>query len=299
MTQQQESIADELKQAIRQAALESLGPAVRQGTRSAAKLAVAKAPELVAKYMHPGDGGSRPGDLGGKATAKAAEALSGMGGRGRIAGFLLSKLTGRGGGGAPTGAGRGRRMPVQQHIYLSLPIKQAYVAWTEYKQWPRYMHRVNQLDTQIDEKAARLKITEKMWGFSRPFTAEVVTQRPYERIKWNTTEGPRHGGVINFHEVAPRLTLVEVNVDHWPSGPVEKVARGARFVKRAVRADLHRFQGWIEMKDDDELDAMEGWRGTVEQGRIVKSHEDALDEERQEQGAGQADGGRQAERVGQ
>jgi uncharacterized membrane protein len=283
----QDSIAEELRDAVRQAALEVLGPALRQGTRSAANLAVTKGPGFVAKHMLRDDGGAGLGDLGAQVTSKATQALSGMGGKSRLASFVLSKMAG-GGGGAPTGSGRGRRMPVQQLIYLSVPVRDAYLGWTEYKQWPRYMHRANQVDARIDDQKARLKITEKMWGFTRPSTAEVVTQRPYERIKWRSTEGPRHTGVINFHELAPRLTLVEVNLDHWPSGPVEKVARGARFVKRAVRADFHRFQGWIEMKDEDELTALEGWRGTIEDGKIVKSHEDALEEERGQEAARRA-----------
>jgi hypothetical protein len=180
-------------------------------------------------------------------------------------------------------------MPVQQFVYVSVPIKHAYNGWTEYKQWPRYMHRANQVDSQIDDREARVKVTEKMWGFKRPFTAEVVTQKPDERIKWNATEGVKHTGVINFHEVGPRLTLVEVNVDHAPSGPLERLARGARFVKRAVRADFHRFQAWIEMKDDEELEELEGWRGTVEGGQIVTTHEDALEEERREEEGEQPD----------
>jgi uncharacterized membrane protein len=280
-----ETVSHELKQAMRDAALEVLGPAARQATLLAAKYAVSKGPEVVARHVMPGV--SKAGGAGGLAEqmrSKGLEALSDMGGVGGFAGKLLSKLGGRGkGGGAASGWGRGRRMPVQQFVYVSVPIKHAYNGWTEYKQWPRYMHRANQVDSQIDDREARVKVTEKMWGFKRPFTAEVVTQKPDERIKWNATEGVKHTGVINFHEVGPRLTLVEVNVDHAPSGPLERLARGARFVKRAVRADFHRFQAWIEMKDDEELEELEGWRGTVEAGQIVTTHEDALEEERREE----------------
>jgi uncharacterized membrane protein len=270
-----ETIAQELKQAVREAALEVLGPAARQATTSAAKYAVRKGPELVAKNVMPA--ASQAGGLGGLAQHAISGALSGSGGLGGLAGKLLSKL-GRGGG-AATGWGHNRRMPVQQLIYASVPVRDAYNGWTEYKQWPRYMHRANQVDAQVDEQQARVKVTEKLWGFKRPFTAEIVTQRPDQQIRWNSTEGSKHTGVINFHELGPRLTLIEVNLDHSPSGPVEKLARGARFVKRAVRADFHRFQGWIEMKSDDELEELEGWRGTIEAGRIVKTHEDAVAEE--------------------
>jgi uncharacterized membrane protein len=280
-----ETVSQELKQAVRDAALEVLGPAARQATLLAAKYAVSKGPEVVAKRVVPGV--SKAGGAGGLAEqvrSAGFEALSGMGGIRGVAGKLLSKLGGRGKGGGPaSGWGRNRRMPVQQFVYLSVPVKHAYNGWTEYKEWPRYMHRANQVDAEIDEKEARVKVTEKMWGFKRPFTAQVVAQKPDERIKWNATEGVKHTGVINFHELGPRLTLVEVNVDHAPSGPIERLARGARFVKRAVRADFHRFQAWIEMKDEEELEALEGWRGTVEDGQIVTSHEDALEEEKREE----------------
>ena len=278
------TVAQELRQAVREAALEVFGPAARQATSSAAKYAVRKGPELVTKNVMPTvlKAGGASG-LAQQAMSKGGEALSGAGGIGSLAVKLLSKLGGKGRGDPATGWGKGRRMPIQQHIYVSVPVRQAYDGWTEYKQWPRYMHRANQVDAQVNEKEARVKVTGKMWGFKRPFTAEVVAQRPDQYIKWNATEGVKHTGVINFHELGPRLTLIEVNLDHSPSGPVEKLARGARFVKRAVRADFHRFQGWIEMKSDDELEELEGWRGTIEGGRIVKSHEDALEEEQPEQ----------------
>jgi uncharacterized membrane protein len=278
-----ETVAHELRQAIQEAAIEVLGPAARQATSSAAKYAVNKGPELVAKHVMPAvfkAGG--PDGLAQQARSMGAQALSESGGIRGFVGKLMLKRRGKGGG-AATGWGHNRRMPVQHVIYVSVPIKDAYNGWTEYKQWPRYMHRANQVDAQINDQEARVKVTEKMWGFKRPFTAEVVTQRPDQHIKWNSTEGTKHTGVINFHELGPRLTLIEVNLDHSPSGPIEKIARGARYVKRAVRADFHRFQGWIEMKSDDELAELEGWRGTIEGGQIVTSHEDALKEEQREE----------------
>jgi uncharacterized membrane protein len=279
----EETLTRELKQAIRDAAMEVLGPAAREATTSAAKYAVSKGPELMSKNVMPAmaqRGG--PGGIAQEAISKGGQAISGAGGIKGVAGKLMSKLGG-GSGGDASGWGRNRRMPVQQWIWLSVSTRHAYNGWTEYKQWPRYMHRTNQIDPQVDDEAVRVKVTEKMWGFTRPFTAEVIEQRPDEHIKWQSTEGTKNAGVINFHEMGPRLTLVEVNLDHSPSGLVEKFARGTRFVKRAVRADFHRFQAWIEMKSDEELDEFEGWRGTIEGGQVVKTHEDAVEEEGGEQ----------------
>jgi uncharacterized membrane protein len=283
-----ETVVEELKSAIREAALEVLGPATRQATSTAAKYAVSKGPELVSKNLLPalGERGGA-GGIAKEAVSKGGEALSKAGGVGGLAGKLMSKLGGGGGGGQASGWGRNRRMPVQQEIFVSVPIKRAYTGWTEYKRWPEYMHRANQSDLDADEEKVRVKVTEKMWGFKRPFSAEVLSQQPDEHIKWNSTEGTKHTGIINFHELGPRLTLIEVNIDHSPSGPIEKIARGTRFVKRAIRADFHRFRAWIEMTDDEDI---EGWRGTVEDGKIVRSHEEALEaEQREEEEGGEED----------
>ena len=276
-----QSLADELKSAVREAALEVLRPAAREATTTATKYAATKGPELVTKNVMPAvmqRGG--PGGMAQEALSKGGEALSKSGGVGGLVGKAVSALGGGKGGGEASGWGKGRRMPVQQDVYVSAPIKRAYTAWTEYKRWPEYMHRANTSDVDVDEEKVRVKVTEKMWGFKRPFSAEIISQQPDEYIRWRATEGTKHTGVINFHELGPRLTLVEVNIDHSPSGPIEKIARGARFVKRAVRADFHRYKAWIEMLGDDE--EIEGWRGTIEDGVIVKSHEDAVEEEEQE-----------------
>ena len=117
-----------------------------------------------------------------------------------------------------------------------------------------------------------------MWGFKRQFTAEVVSQKPNHHIRWRSTEGTKHVGVIAFHSLGEHLTLISVNIDHAPSGfLVERMARGFRFSKRAIRADLHRFKGWIEHKSDDEIAEMEGWLGTIEGGQVTESHEDGIE----------------------
>ena len=197
---------------------------------------------------------------------------------------LVSKITGGGGkgkgGGAATGYGVKRRMPVQQDMYVSVSCEDAYKGWTEYKRWTEFMFRANQIDSDIQDEEdgeARIKVTEKMWGFKRPFSALVVSQVPNEHIRWRSTEGTKHVGTVAFHPLGDRLTLISVNIDHAPSGPIEKISRGARFDKRAIRSDFHRFKGWIETKSPEDVEEMEGWLGTIEDGKITQTHEDYLE----------------------
>src|SRR3954453_13165845 len=92
-----------------------------------------------------------------------------------------------------------------------------------------------------------------------------------------------HVGVITFHELSERLTRVELNIDLDPDGASEKIARRARFAKRAARADLKRFKAFVEMRDEE----TGAWRGAIEDGDVV-DEQDYEDEEEEEQEEPQA-----------
>src|SRR5436309_9000743 len=136
------------------------------------------------------------------------------------------------------GVGKGRRMPVQQAIDVAVARETAYYQFTQFEEWPQFMHRVKRV-TQEDD--CTLSFATKIWGKTKEFTAKIDTQRPDERVKWNVSQGITHTGVVSFHEIAPRLTRIELTLDVEPGGMLEKLARGARHIKRAARGDLHRF----------------------------------------------------------
>jgi uncharacterized membrane protein len=215
-------------------------------------------------------------DLGKKAKDKATEgakkvagdvADEKLGGAKKLAG--LKDLFGGGGDSdseeeeATEAHGSGRRMPIQQSVDVAVPIDEAYDQWTRFEDWPKFMHRVDSAQ-QIDDTT--VSISTKVWGITKQFQAEIVEQRPDERIEWHTEEGLAHSGVVTFHELAPRLTRIEVSMDVKPDSLVEKAGRGMRFTKRAVRGDLHRFKAFVEMDEDTE----KGWRGTIEDGDVKR-----------------------------
>jgi uncharacterized membrane protein len=236
----------------------------------------------------------KPGKVAAKATSKAArtvgdqvgtklkegvsEKVDEAGGAGGLvkeaAGGLLPGGGDSGGGkGGMPGVGKGRRMPVQQSMDVAVPIETAYNQWTQFEDWPEFMHRVTRV-TQEDD--CTVSFATKIWGKTKEFVAEIETQRPEERIKWRVSQGITHTGVVTFHELAPRLTRIELNVDVDPGSLLEKAARGMRHIKRAMRGDLHRFKAFIEMQ---ELETG-AWRGVIEDGELVDEHDDSYDEER-------------------
>jgi uncharacterized membrane protein len=181
-------------------------------------------------------------------------------------GLLSGGDSGSGGGSAAPGHGSGRRMPIQQAVDVATPIKVAYNLWTQFEEWPTFMHRVDSAE-QIDD--ATVAFTAKVWGINKRFEAEIVEQRPDERIEWDVSQGLAHSGVVTFHKLAPRLTRIEVTLDVNPDSLLEKMGRGMRFTKRAVRGDLHRFKAYAELAEEDEG----GWRGTIEDGKVKRKTE--------------------------
>jgi len=187
-------------------------------------------------------------------------------------------LPGGGGGGGKgkkgtPGVGKGRRMPVQQAVDIAVPLSTAYNQWTQFEEWPQFMHRLDQA-TQEDD--CNVSFRTKIWGMSKEFEAQIVEQRPDERIMWTVSKGVTHTGVVTFHELADRLTRVQVTLDVDPGSLLEKAARGMRHVKRAVRADLARFKAFIEMQEVE----TGAWRGVIHDGELVEEHDPKYDKKR-------------------
>ena len=136
---------------------------------------------------------------------------------------------------------------VDRTIELDVPVRTAYNQWTQFESFPKFLDEVESI-AQIDDTHTHWKV--KVAGVEREFDAEITEQHPDERVAWNSTGGEtEHAGVVTFHKLSPRLTRIELSLDIAPHGPIEKIGRGMRFTKRAVRADLHRFKAYAEMND--------------------------------------------------
>ena len=126
------------------------------------------------------------------------------------------------------------------------------------------MHRIESAE-QVDETTVSFQA--KIWGISKRFEAEIVEQRPDERIEWNVTEGYAHTGVVTFHSLSENLTRVDLSLDIQPSNLIDKASRGMRFAKRAVRGDLHRFKAYVEL----DKESKKGSRRTIEDGKVKRA----------------------------
>jgi uncharacterized membrane protein len=263
------------------AGLAALAPLAKRGVDAirgnSVSLPSAKPAKVASKVAS--KAATKVGDqVGSKLKEGVSEKVDEAGGAGGLVKEAASGLlpgggdSGGGKGGMP-GVGKGRRMPVQQSVDVAVPVETAYNQFSQFEDWPEFMHRVTRV-TQEDD--CTVSFATKIWTRKREFVAEIETQRPDERIKWRVSQGITHTGVVTFHELAPRLTRIELNMDVDPGSLIEKAARGMRHVKRAARADLHRFKAFIEMQEIE----TGAWRGVIEDGELVEEHDPSYDEER-------------------
>jgi Polyketide cyclase / dehydrase and lipid transport len=233
---------------------------------TAAGIAVQKGPDLLKKLS--GEADEEAEELG----EKSAQGMKkGLASRGGLMGKTASKLMGgkTGGGGKKT-----RRLPIQRWTDVAVPVEKAYAAWTQFEEFPKFMHRVLEVKQEDDNK---IHWQEKIWFSSRGWDGEITDKRKNDRIAWKTVSGTQHSGVISFHKLDANLTRVLVTVDFVPSGMIEKMASGMRFAKRAVAADLARFKAYVELGD---IKGLEYKAKPAE----MEQHRDGDDEEEEGEG---------------
>jgi len=249
-------------------------------------VAVAKGPDLVRRLT---DATEEKGEesaerLGQKAAEGATSGLQdkakGMGVLGKVASKALPGGGGGGGGGKKT-----RRLPIQRWTDVAVPVDKAYDAWIKFDQYPKFMHRVLSVEQKDEDKVSW---QEKIWFSKRQWEGKITERRKNDRIAWKTTQGMSHKGIVSFHRLDDNLTRVMVEMEFEPTGMMEKMASGLRFVKRAVQADVARFKAYVEMSDAKGLD----YRPVKDD----KDEKDEKDDEKQDRNGAKSEEERESDR---
>ncbi|MGN5633659.1 SRPBCC family protein [Streptomyces sp. AC154] len=187
-----------------------------------------------------------------------------------------AKETFGGGGKGKRKASGGKTMNIIEVLDVGVPLRTAYDHWTQYDQFSSFAKGVQ--DVSMDEEmTSDWKV--KVGPSSRSFKATVQEQVPDDRIVW-TSEGAKGTtrGVVSFHELAPSLTRIVLVIEYYPSGFFEKTGNLWRVQGRRIRLDFKHFQKYVTLTDEEP----DGWRGEIRDGEVVKSHEDAMEEEEAE-----------------
>jgi len=263
------------------------------GLSAVGAVAAAKGPDLVRRLSEKTEakGQEKAQTLGENAAKGAKNALTGGSSPGGVAGAAVkavSKAVPGGGGGGR--AKKTRRLPIQRWTDVAVPAEKAFDAWTNFEEFPKFMHRVLSVREEDDGK---LRWQEKIWFSKREWEAEITDRRENDRIAWKTTSGTMHSGIVSFHSISDTLTRVMVTLNFEPTGMFEKMASGMRFAKRAVQADLARFKAYVEMEDAEGLGYDAGKSGQAEQQEDEQKEDEQNEEndDRSPEGSGDEEAG--------
>ncbi|MFF9501003.1 SRPBCC family protein [Streptomyces sp. NPDC014656] len=182
-------------------------------------------------------------------------------------------------GGKGKGKGRkagGKSMNIVETIDVGVPLRTAYDHWTRYEDFSGFAKGVRSV-SQSGDTASDWKV--KVGPSTRSWKATVQEQIPDDRIVWSS-EGAKGTtrGCVSFHELAPSLTRILLVVEYYPSGLFEKTGNIWRAQGRRMRLDLKHFDRFVTLTDEEP----DGWRGRIEDGEVVVTHEEAVEEEERE-----------------
>ncbi|QHA08312.1 hypothetical protein GQF42_38100 [Streptomyces broussonetiae] len=177
------------------------------------------------------------------------------------------------------GGGKGRKSGtpkvtnIIEHLDVGVPVRVAYDHWTRFEKFSSFTKGVRSV-SQGDETSSDWKV--KVGPSTRSWKATVQEQIPDERIMW-TSDGAKGStrGCVSFHELTPTLTHIVLVVEYYPSGFFEKTGNLWRAQGRRLRLDAKNFQRYVTLSDED----ADGWRGEIRDGEVVRTHEEALEEE--------------------
>jgi uncharacterized membrane protein len=221
----------------------------------------------------------------GKAVTKGAEAKAKgdnplMAGVKGAAGGLKDKISGGGGGSSSSGGDATKSTNIIESIDVGVPVDVAYNQWTEFGAFPSFMKKVENVDAEDETK---LKFKAQIFLSHREWEATITEQIPDERIVWRSQGEKGHvDGSVTFHELGPTMTRILVVLEYYPQGLFEKTGNLWRAQGRRARAELRHFRRHVMTRTILDPDEVEGWRGTIEDGEVVESHEDAVEREEQE-----------------
>ncbi|MFE5834468.1 SRPBCC family protein [Streptomyces sp. NPDC056508] len=182
------------------------------------------------------------------------------------------------------GKGKGKRRSgtkkitsIVETVDVGAPLRRVYDHWAQYEDFSSFMKGVRSV-SQGDETSSDWKV--KVGPSTRSWKATVQEQVPDDHIIW-TSDGAKGStrGCVSFHELGPSLTRVLVTVEYYPSGLFEKTGNVWRAQGRRLRLDLKHFRRHVTLTDDEP----EGWRGEIRDGEVVRTHEEAMEEEQEQE----------------
>lgn len=145
---------------------------------------------------------------------------------------------------------------VTESIDVAVPISTAYNQWTQFEDFPAFMEGVKSV-TQMSDRMLHWIV--EVGGKQEEWDAEIVDQKPDQRIAWRAIGGKGNAGIVLFEPIDVDHTRITVTMDWQPEGVTENLGAALGFDDRKVSAELRRFKELIESRGFE----TGAWRGRI------------------------------------
>jgi uncharacterized membrane protein len=211
---------------------------------------------------------------------------------------LEQKLRGKG--------GKGKKLKVTnivETLDVGVPVRLAYNQWTQFEDFPSFTKKVEDVHQEADEK---VRWKAQIFWSHRNWESTIIEQIPDQRIVWRS-RGPKGyvDGAVAFSEIGPAMTRIALVLEYHPQGMFEHTGNLWRAQGRRARLEFKHFRRHVMTQAVLRPDEIEGWRGEIRDGEVVKDHETAMreakeaegrPEEREREEAGEYEGEEEPER---
>lgn len=150
---------------------------------------------------------------------------------------------------------------IEASIDVGVPVRMAYNQWTQFETFPRFMDSVVSVERST---ATQIHWVTKCAGLVREFDAEVVEQRPDERVVWRSLARPLHSGTVTFVPLGAERVRVTLRIEVSPRGILERAGNLLGVVRQRVDQDLTNFKEFIEGQGSETGQ----WRGAITKSRV-------------------------------
>ncbi len=152
-----------------------------------------------------------------------------------------------------------RGIKVNETITIAKPPAQVYEFWRDFRNLPRFMDHLESVEV-IDDTRSRWRARAPAGG-SVAWDAEIVDDRPHERISWRSVEDAdvQNAGSVSFRP-APGGRGTEIHVDFRYDPPAGKLGAAVATLfgeepGHSVKSDLRRLKQVLETGDVVRSDA--------------------------------------------
>ncbi|AKJ27504.1 Hsp20 family protein [Caldimonas brevitalea] len=171
---------------------------------------------------------------------------------------------------------------IEKSIEVAVPVRTAYNQWTQFEDFPRFMHNVREVK-QLDDTHLRWSV--EVGGKPLEWEAEIFEQVPDQQISWRANNGTKASATVKFQPVDQNRTNITLSMDY---GTLAGKNVKEQDLNARTEEDLQRFAQFVEERGQE----TGAWRGEVHQGQ-------ARDTEQQQQGGNGQAASRQDQERGQ